>query len=78
VLVQLDPNATPSPEESGRSPATERLWLRIEPWLDPVIDEVGYDPRSEYVETFWLPVLGPTTITQVQYGSKRSTVAFGG
>ena len=61
MLVQLDPNATPSPEESGRSPATERLWLRVEPWLDPVIDEVGYDPRSEYVETFWLPVLGPST-----------------
>jgi hypothetical protein len=22
----------------------------------------GYDPRSPYVETFWLPTLGPTSI----------------
>ncbi|MFZ0173384.1 MAG: hypothetical protein WAL04_17010 [Acidimicrobiales bacterium] len=35
--------------------------LRVEAWLDPVVDEVGYDPRSAYVETYWLPVLGPST-----------------
>lgn len=34
------------------------LW--IEPWPDPVVDEVGHDPRSAYVETYWLPVLGPS------------------
>jgi hypothetical protein len=31
------------------------------PWPDPVIDTVGHDPRSTYVETFWLGVLGPST-----------------
>jgi hypothetical protein len=25
------------------------------------VDEVGHDPRSSYVETYWLPVLGPST-----------------
>ena len=35
--------------------------LRITPWLDPVIDLVGHDLRSPYVERFWLPILGPTT-----------------
>ena len=40
------------------------------PWPDPVIDEVGHDPRSAYVETFWLAVLGPPTITHVQYAAK--------
>ncbi|MHB1508633.1 MAG: hypothetical protein ACYCST_18145 [Acidimicrobiales bacterium] len=35
--------------------------LRIEAWTDPVVDELGYDPRSSYVETYWLPVLGPST-----------------
>jgi hypothetical protein len=25
-----------------------------------VIDQVGHDPRSPYVETFWLGILGPT------------------
>jgi hypothetical protein len=29
-------------------------------WPDPVIDRLGYDPRSLYVETFWLGILGPT------------------
>jgi hypothetical protein len=40
---------------------TGQSTLRIEAWLDPVVDEVGHDPRSAYVETYWLPVLGPST-----------------
>ncbi|MET0727300.1 MAG: hypothetical protein ABWZ76_03270 [Acidimicrobiales bacterium] len=36
--------------------------LTIRPWPDPVIDELGHDARSEYVERFWLGVLGPTAI----------------
>jgi len=40
------------------SPAT----LRVEPWPDPVIDQVGHDPRSAYVERFWLGILGPSTV----------------
>jgi hypothetical protein len=35
--------------------------LHIEPWTDPVIDTLGYDPRSWYVEQFWLSVIGPTS-----------------
>ena len=34
--------------------------LAIRPWPDAVIDEVGHDPRSPYVERFWLSVLGPS------------------
>ncbi|MFZ6005505.1 MAG: hypothetical protein ACOYXM_16405 [Actinomycetota bacterium] len=34
--------------------------LAVTPWPDIVIDEVGHDPRSPYVEQFWLGVLGPT------------------
>ena len=34
--------------------------LRVMGWPDPVIDRLGYDPRSLYVETFWLGILGPT------------------
>lgn len=36
--------------------------LRVEPWPDPVIDRVGHDPRSTYVERFWLGILGPSTV----------------
>lgn len=35
--------------------------LTVRPWPDPVIDRVGHDPRSTYVERFWLSVLGPST-----------------
>lgn len=40
------------------TPAPETI--RIVGWPDPVIDRLGYDPRSLYVETFWLGILGPT------------------
>jgi hypothetical protein len=33
----------------------------VMPWLDPEQDDNGHDPRSAYVETFWLPVVGPST-----------------
>ena len=35
--------------------------LTITAWLDPVVDALGYDPRSSYVETYWLGILGPST-----------------
>ena len=35
--------------------------LNICPWPDDVIDALGFDPRSSYVETFWLGILGPST-----------------
>jgi hypothetical protein len=35
--------------------------LQICPWPDEVIDTLGLDPRSGYVETYWLGVLGPST-----------------
>lgn len=34
--------------------------LTIRPWPDPVIDVVGHEPCSSYVETYWVGVLGPT------------------
>ncbi len=36
--------------------------LFVEPWPDPVVDQLGHDPRSAYVEQFWLPVLGPSSV----------------
>jgi len=35
--------------------------LPICAWPDPVIDALGHDPRSTYVEMFWLSILGPST-----------------
>lgn len=36
--------------------------LTLRPWPDSVLDRVGVDPRSQYVERFWLPLLGPSSV----------------
>jgi hypothetical protein len=33
----------------------------VTPWHDPVVEAVGHDLRSPYVERFWLALLGPST-----------------
>lgn len=36
--------------------------LEVGVWSDPVVDRLGHDPRSAYVERFWLPIMGPSTV----------------
>src|SRR5690242_6510461 len=36
--------------------------VTVRPLPDVVIDQLGHDPRSEYVERFWLGVLGPSAV----------------
>jgi hypothetical protein len=36
--------------------------LMVVPWHDPVVDSVGYEVRSPYVELFWLNILGPSAM----------------
>ncbi|MDA8396827.1 MAG: hypothetical protein M0Z29_03085 [Actinomycetota bacterium] len=36
--------------------------IQVKPWIDPMVESLGFDPRSTYVEHFWLPVLGPSCI----------------
>lgn len=53
--------------------------LSIRPWADPVIDAVGLDPRSPYVERFWLSTLGPSTtllIRRIAAGFEASPEGF--
>ena len=45
--------------------------LLIKPWHDPIVDTLGYDPRSRYVETFWLPTLGPTALLLLRHLADR-------
>jgi len=40
--------------------------LHISVWHDPVVDAVGHDPRSPYVERFWTALLGPSTTLLVR------------
>ena len=52
------PPSVPAPDGPTGPPADA---LTIRPWPDPVIDTLGHDPRSQYVETYWLGILGPST-----------------
>lgn len=45
--------------------------IHVRPWSDPIIDTLGHDPRSIYVETFWLPTLGPTSLLLLRHLASR-------
>jgi len=45
--------------------------LTIVPWADPIVDVIGYDPRTRYAETFWLPTLGPTALLLLRHLAER-------
>ena len=48
----IHPSDTPTPEEP---PA-----IVVRPWHDSTLVRDGHTPRSEYVERFWLGVIGPS------------------
>ncbi len=58
--------------EQGESTSGRVVLVRV--WPDPVIDTLGYDPRSLYVEKFWLPVLGPTSVLLLRHLAQRFAV----
>lgn len=54
---------TTTTTSSTRPTTVETLTqISVEPWPDPVIDQLGHDPRSAYAEKFWLGILGPSTL----------------
>ncbi len=44
----------------SRPVAPETITVRA--WWDPSLVGVGHDPRGDYVERFWLGVVGPSTV----------------
>ncbi len=53
--------------------------ITVRPWIDPVVDDDGFDPRSRYVEVFWLGVLGPTAtwlLRRLVAGLERSPQGY--
>jgi len=45
--------------------------VTVHAWPDPILDTIGHDPRSAYVETFWLPTLGPTALLLLRHVAHR-------
>lgn len=56
----MPPTTSERPANAPTDPEALPAIITIRPWVDPLVDDRGYDPRSRYVETFWLGVLGPT------------------
>ncbi len=59
--LQLTAGTEPRAVDGPPAEPAEPSHLQIVPWRDEVIDRVGHDPRSGYVERFWLGILGPST-----------------
>jgi len=67
-IVPHTSSATGNPEGSHgqvappSGPTFPHSRLIVQRWEDPVLDYLGHDPRSPYVERFWLAVLGPSCL----------------
>lgn len=44
------------------APIVDSGVITLIPWIDHRLDASGHDPRSAYVEEFWLGTLGPSTV----------------
>ena len=43
----------------------------ISEWVDPVVNATGFDACGEYVETYWLGVIGPSATWVLRYLSRE-------
>jgi hypothetical protein len=63
VATMSSPVPLPAPHGPGPDHTTDTespTHLTVVAWFDPFLAQHGYDPRSAYVERFWLGVLGPS------------------
>ncbi len=59
-MTDLHPERPTAPAPTDRRLDFPEAVLHVTTWDDPVLDNLGHDPRSHYVETYWLPMLGPS------------------
>lgn len=50
---------------------SDKETVNILPWEDAKVEAIGFDARSEYAETFWLPILGPSTLLLLRNMAQR-------
>lgn len=41
--------------------------ITVERWHDPLIEQLGYPVEGDHVQTYWLPVLGPSAIVLARH-----------
>jgi len=70
-MTTTEPNSTELPASTEQPAKTEstqptqhfpELSLHISAVEDPVLAQLGFDPRSDYVERYWLSILGPSAV----------------
>ena len=61
-MSETSATATTSPS----SPEHHDQNVGVVPWRDATVESLGFPVRSEYVEWFWLPVLGPSATWLLQ------------
>ena len=56
------PTQTTPPATTIQPPAPKHhdASVSVVPWRDTTVESLGFPVRSDYVEWFWLPVLGPS------------------
>ena len=54
--------AAPLPDGVEHGASVQPTILEVVAWTDPIDDAAGHDPRSDYVERFWLGLLGPAKL----------------
>ncbi|MGA8295941.1 MAG: hypothetical protein WB770_02740, partial [Acidimicrobiales bacterium] len=55
-----------------------RPCIRLVEWVEPHLETRGVDPRSQYVECYWLPILGPSTTWLLRFFAWQLERAPGG
>ncbi len=70
-MSQPDPLPSPVPRPPSAAPdrrpiAFPEPLIEVTAWPDPVLDRLGHDPRSPYVERYWLSILGPSCLLLIR------------
>jgi hypothetical protein len=45
--------------------------IAVAPWPDVVLEQFGHDPRSDYVERYFLPIIGPSATVLLRHLAGR-------
>lgn len=45
---------------TGSETSAQNDTVNIRPWIDAIVDARGHDPRSAYVERYWVATIGPS------------------
>ncbi|HUY86270.1 MAG TPA: hypothetical protein VMU77_04095, partial [Acidimicrobiales bacterium] len=53
---------TPGQGEIRELEIVSDMDVAVRPWRDNFVDRSGHDPRSKYVEMYWLGTLGPSSV----------------